>query len=126
MAHVLMGAIPTEAQEQETLFDWHKKMTGEYPVLRLMHHIPNGGSRNPVEARNLRMQGVKAGVPDIFLPCARKGYHGLYIELKRQRGGRVSPEQRQMIADLREQGYKVEVCAGFDAAREVIEEYLEA
>lgn len=126
MAHVIAGMpLPTEAQEQQALFGWAAIAAHRYPELRLMHHIPNGGSRNAVEARNLRLQGVRAGIPDIYLPCARRGYHGLYIELKRQRGGRVSPEQRQMIADLREQGYKVEVCAGFDAAREVIEEYLE-
>ena len=125
MAHVIMGTLPTEAQEQRTLFEWAAVMAQRFPVLRLMHHIPNGGSRNAIEARNLRSQGVKAGVPDICLPCARNGFHGLYIELKRQKGGRVSAEQKEMLEGLREQGYKAEVCAGWEAARDVIIEYLE-
>lgn len=124
MAHVIMGPIPTEAQEQRTLFEWAAVMAQRYPVLRLMHHIPNGGSRNPAEARNLRAQGVRPGVPDIFLPCARGGWHGLYIELKRQRGGRVSEEQREMLEELRREGYAAAVCEGWEAARDVITEYL--
>lgn len=98
---------------------------GRWPELGLMHHIPNGGGRSPREAAHLKAQGVKAGVPDIFLPVARHGYHGLYIELKRREGGRVSPEQNEMIAALREQGFRVEVCRGWEAARDVIEEYME-
>ena len=125
MAHVIMGTLPTEAQEQRTLFEWAAVMSQRYPVLRLMHHIPNGGSRNPAEARNLRAQGVRPGVPDIFLPCARGGRHGLYIELKRQRGGRVSAEQREMLEALRREGYAAVVCAGWEAARDVIIKYLE-
>lgn len=116
--------IPTEAQEQTALFQWAAMMEGRIPELRLMHHCPNGGSRNAIEAHNLRLQGVKAGIPDIFLPCARNGFHGLYIELKRRKGGRVSVEQKKMILALQGQGYRVEVCEGWEAARDVITEYM--
>ena len=117
--------IPTEAQEQATLFEWAARAQGRYPELALMHHIANGGSRHPVEARHLKEQGVKAGIPDLFLPCARGGFHGLYIEMKRRKGGRVSIEQKKTIIALREQGYRVEVCEGWEKAREVIKEYME-
>lgn len=104
--------IPTEAQEQTAVFNWATVMERRWPELRLIHHCPNGGSRNAREAHNLRMQGVKAGIPDIFLPVARGGWHGLYIEMKRRKGGRVSVDQQRMILALRAQGYKVEVCRG--------------
>ena len=125
MNHVIMGSIPTEAQEQTTLFQWAGMMAGKWPELRLLHAIPNGGSRNPIEARHLIEQGVKAGIPDVFLPCARGGWHGLYIEMKRRKGGRVSIEQKKTIIALREQGYRVEVCEGWERARDVIKEYME-
>lgn len=35
-------------------------------------HIPNGGSRNVIEAKKLKRMGVTAGVPDIFIPCKGK------------------------------------------------------
>ena len=115
---------PTEAQEQTAVFNWAAVMVRRWPELRLLHHIPNGGSRNAREAHNLRMQGVKAGIPDIFLPVARGGWHGLYIEMKRRKGGRLSDEQAAMLEALREQGYCAWVCKGANDAIELITEYL--
>ena len=67
-----------ESEEQICLFQWAQYQSGRYPELELMYHIPNGGSRNKYEAANLKLQGVKAGVPDICLPVARGKFHGLY------------------------------------------------
>ena len=75
-------SIQHEAREQEALFRWAGFAAGTMPELNLLYHIPNGGSRNKAEAANLKRQGVRAGVPDLFLPVARGGYHGPYIELK--------------------------------------------
>ena len=99
-------------------------MEGRIPELRLMHHCPNGGSRNAREAHNLRLQGVKPGIPDIFLPCARGQYHGLYIELKRIKGWKISAAQIEVMDALAEQGYAVEICYGWEQARDVIMGYL--
>lgn len=120
-----MNTTPTEAQEQTALFQWAAYMARKWPELRLMHAIPNGGSRHPVEAARLKAQGVKAGIPDIFLPVASGGYHGLYIEMKRKKGGRISVDQQQMIDALRAQGYRVEVCKGAEEASKTIKEYME-
>lgn len=89
--------VPTEAQEQMTLFSWAAMQSGKYPELNLLYHVPNGGSRHKAEAGRLRAEGVKAGVPDLCLPVARGQYHGLYIELKRQRGGRTSDHQSEWL-----------------------------
>ena len=115
-----------EAREQEALFRWAAYERGKWPELAAMHHIPNGGSRNKAEAARLKAQGVRAGVPDICLPAARGCYHGLYIELKRRNGGRVSEAQRGWIAYLENAGYCARVCHGWDEARETIEKYLAA
>ena len=120
-----MSNIPTEAQEQAALMQWLAYAEIRHPELRLCHAIPNGGSRNPIEARHLKEQGVKAGIPDLFLPCARGGFHGLYIEMKRRKGGRVSIEQKKMIIALRDQDYCVEVCQGWEEARDIITAYME-
>lgn len=53
------------------------------------------------------------------------GFAGLYIELKRQKGGKVSKAQEDVIAMLRRAGYRVEVCSGWWEARDVIERYLD-
>ena len=115
---------PREDEEQSALFEWARMQSGKYPELELLHHIPNGGSRNKAEAAKLKRQGVKAGVPDICLPIARGGSHGLYIELKRQRGGKVSPEQLNWLLALTEQGYTAVICTGWEAAAKMIIDYL--
>ena len=116
---------PTEDIEQTQLFAWAQYASGKYPELALMYHIPNGGKRSKAEAARFKAQGVKAGVPDICLPVPRGKYHGLYIELKRVKGGRVSEAQGEYIEALRKQGYRVKVCFGMEQARDVIVEYLE-
>lgn len=115
---------PSEAQEQKALFEWAAYNVRRYPALELMYHIPNGGSRNPIEAHNLKAQGVKPGVPDICLPVPRMHYTALYIELKRRSGGRVSDAQRGWIAALNRVGCRAVVCYGWEEARDAILEYL--
>lgn len=115
------GKPMRESDEQAALFLW----AAYRPELRLMFHIPNGGSRNPIEAANLKRQGVKAGVPDVFLPIARHGCHGLFIEMKRAKGGVLSQFQREYIEALMREGYRVAVCHGFEEAKRTIEEYLD-
>ena len=113
-----------ESQEQAALFQWAQMSMARYPALEWMYHIPNGGSRNVIEARHLRDQGVKAGVPDICLPVPAGRYTALYIELKRPDGGKVSENQQRWIAALNRVGCCAVVCHGWDEARRVIEEYL--
>ena len=113
-----------EAQEQRALFDWAAYAQNRWPELGLLYHIPNGGSRDPREAHNLRMQGVKPGVPDICLPVPRNGYAALYIEMKRKSGGVLSDNQRVWLKALNRAGNRAVVCNGFDEARETILEYL--
>ena len=67
--------VPTESEEQQTLFSWATMQSGRYPELRLLYHIPNGGSRGKAEAGRFKAEGVKSGVPDLCLPVARGAYH---------------------------------------------------
>lgn len=116
--------VPTESEEQQTLFQWAAMQRGRFPELALMYHVPNGGSRSKAEAGRFKAEGVKSGVPDICLPVARGGYHGLYVELKRQRGGRVSETQTAWMERLKAQGYCVALCFGWEPAAKAIMEYL--
>lgn len=116
--------VPTEDEEQRRLFQWARMMSGRYPELTLMFHIPNGGSRRRVEAAILKGMGVKSGVPDIFPPAGKLGKHGLFIEMKRRKGGSLSEEQHVWLCALATQGYAVCVCKGYDEAIEQIKAYL--
>lgn len=113
----------TEAQHQSTLFKWALSVRPKYPCLKLMFAIPNGGNRDPIEAKHLQQQGVKKGVLDLCLPVARGKYHSLYIEMKTETGT-TSDDQDWWIEELSKEGNFCEVCHGWDSARRVIEWYL--
>ena len=113
----------SEAEEQATLFDWAALHYKKYPELELLYHIPNGGSRNKIEAANLKRQGVKAGVPDLCLPVAKGSYHGLYIELKAHQNT-PSEKQSEWISRLSNQGYYACVCWGWAQAADIIQSYM--
>jgi hypothetical protein len=119
-----------EHNEQVALFVWASFNFDKYPALRLLFAIPNGGERNIIVASNLKAEGCKSGVPDMFLPVARGNWHGLFIELKRRAGkgkvaGTPSDEQLKWISDLQDQGYGAVVCVGWESARDTLIKYLE-
>ena len=114
-----------EDEEQMLLIQWADWNLGKWPELALLFHIPNGGRRSAAEAGRFRAMGVKKGVPDLFLPVARGGFHGLFIEMKRRRGGSLSPEQGDWLEALRGEGYRALRCDGWEQARDALVEYLE-
>lgn len=116
--------VQKEAHEQEAVIQWAKLQEQVWPELKLLFHIPNGGSRNVIEATNLKRQGVKRGVPDLFLPVPKSGTHGIFIEMKSEKG-RVSDEQHWYIQQLRLQWYRVEICYSAESAINAIKNYLE-
>ena len=113
----------SEEQEQRALIRWAELSQSRYPELALLFHPPNGGLRSKAVAAKLKAQGVKAGVLDLVLPVARGPYHGLFIEMK---VGKNKPTDMQVwwIKRLRHEGYAVEVCYGWEAAKDVLENYL--
>ena len=120
----LTGCGATEEEEQRLLFSWADYMMGRLPELALLFHIPNGGRRSAAEAGRFKAMGVKAGVPDLFLPVPKGGYSGLFIELKRKNGGALSDAQRDWLDDLAVRGFRAVMCHGWEAARDVLLDYL--
>ena len=112
----------SEHQQQVTVMQWAALMVNKYPFIDLLHAIPNGGARHIAVAKKLKAEGVKAGVPDLCLPVARGGYHGLYIEMK-DKTGKVSNSQAWWIERLRQNKYRVEVCYSATEAIKVLEDY---
>lgn len=117
--------VPSEHEEQVMLIQYCDLMSRSNADYGLIFAVPNGGDRNIVTAGKLKAEGVKPGVPDLFLPVPRGIYSGLFIEMKRRKGGRVSREQISWISALISRGYKVVVCRGFDEARDALEAYME-
>ena len=121
----------SEASEQIAVFNWALLQQTAIPELELLHASMNGawiaGSNKKAKyalIRKYKLQGMKSGVPDIFLPVSRDGWHGMFIELKVGKN-KPSDAQAKWLDALNEQGYCAVVCYGADEAIRVIKEYLE-
>ncbi len=121
--------IPTEHSEQCVVFEWLKfcKLDGAELAFSSLN-----GVRLPIGlAVKAKKAGMKPGVPDIFVPVPRRWYDGayqycgLFIEMKREKNGRLSQEQIDWRAALEGRGYRVVVAKGAQAAIDAIKEYLD-
>lgn len=113
-----------EEFEQRALAAWlDSRRVGGQRVL--WTHPPNGGNRNAVTGAKLKRQGTKPGVPDALIftpPPVRPDVRGVALELKRTKGGRLSPEQREWLENLDRLGWITLVCKGATAAQRALRE----
>jgi hypothetical protein len=86
-------------------------------------HCPNELCRTEADGRMQSLIGMYPGVPDIAILVARKPYHGLFLELKRD-DGVVSGAQAYWLEVLSAQGYLALVSHAFDRSVKIVEEYL--
>jgi hypothetical protein len=128
-----------EHDEQVRVFEWAEVVSLGYPELELLLAIPNGAyyGGHWGTANKMKAEGVKKGVPDIFLPVplTRNFYNeetqqpdlymkaGLWIEMK-VGNNKPSEQQEWWIDKLLDMGYEVKVCYGADEAIQTISEYL--
>lgn len=117
--------IQRERKEQEYLVQWFKLKYRDV----LIAASANGGARNPREAANMKREGVLAGIPDLQIFKACKGFHGLFIEMKAPATeshvkGKVGMQQKVIIAKLNDEKYCAKVCYGWLEAKEIIDWYL--
>ena len=123
MGWAVVGAGVSEHLVQAALFDWAQRAAVTYPELELLFAIPNGGHRHLSVAKKLKKEGVRAGVPDIFLPVARSPYHGLFIEMKFKKNG-PTKGQRLWLTNLSIQGYCCTLQRDWEEASQFIVSYL--
>ena len=104
--------MESEHLQQVRLVSWFRRT---YPGVRIFA-IPNGGHRGASQGAALKAEGVQAGVPDLCVPEWL-----LWVEMKREAGGVVSPVQKDWIEYLESIGHRVIVGRGFEDAKRQIE-----
>jgi hypothetical protein len=123
-----------EHDAQVALFQWAKLMEPKHPELALLFSVPNGMRTSIRTAVKAKAEGLKRGVPDVWLPVKSyylrpdwddECYRGLTIEMKAPKGT-TSPEQKRWMAALRDYGWRCEVCYSTQEAIDVILNYLGA
>jgi VRR-NUC domain len=85
-----------------------------------------GGMRTSyLQAVKMKRTGYVKGFPDLFIYEPRGEFHGLAIEMKKEKGGSVSSEQKWWRDELRNRNYDSYICKGSEEAIEIIKKYLD-
>ena len=108
--------IPSEDHEQMMLVQWFRRTFAGVRIFA----IPNGGHRHPAVAAKLKATGTSSGVPDLFIPA-----WGLWVEMKRAKGGSLSAEQKDWIQYLEGVKYCCIVGKGAEDAKRQISAFHE-
>jgi len=110
-----------ESEHQKLIWKWAK----QHPICcDFLFSIPNGGTRHIKEIANLKAQGLRPGVSDMFLAFPTSKYCGLWIELKKDRKCYLTPDQIGWLERMIQVGYEGKVAYGHEDAISFIEEYL--
>ncbi len=112
-------------EEADIQSDFFSKVKLFFPAIpeKLLFAVPNGGSRNKLEAINLKRQGVKPGVADVLLLIPKGGFASLCIEFK-TKTGKQSPDQKEFQRQAQKCGSKYVIVRSVIEAIEEIKDYL--
>jgi hypothetical protein len=127
-----------EQRLQSALVDaaWNGPLGIKYPELRDLYANANwAGVTGPKQGAARKAEGVKKGIPDLFLPAPRrKGatgiaymhehWHGLYLETKVP-GTKPRPEQTEFMERLVARGYAVAVYRTPEEVLDLLVRYCE-
>lgn len=106
----------SEDAEQEAVVEYCDLL--HIPIV----HIPNEGKRSLSYAARMKRMGLRSGFPDLLVPLARGGYHGLFIEMKYGKN-KTTKEQKEWLECLSAEGYACAVCYNAAEAIKTIESY---
>lgn len=102
--------IPKEYDECVTFAAWLDMEGYTYSHIPQETFTKSWGTK----MKNQRM-GVRRGVPDYLVVIPNKGL--VFVEMKRIKGGKVSPEQQHWIDQLNQlSGVEAKVCKGAEEA----------
>ena len=115
-----------EDEEQKLFVKWCKRQ--EIFVFAIANQQPMAACcKSKSIVRNILNKlfdiGLKKGMPDLMIPIPSKYQHGLFIEMKKQKGA-TREKQKQILRWLKGQGYHTVVCYSFQEAQEETLKYL--
>lgn len=111
-----------EAELQSLCVSWFNLQHRERMILSIPNGALLGGNRFAIVAI-LKKTGLLKGAPDLFIPEPTKKYHGLWIEMKTPKG-KASPEQLEVMQNLKDRGYYTEICRSFEEFKDTVNKYF--
>lgn len=105
-----------EENIQTACVDWFRLAYPRYIVFA----TPNGGSRNVVEAANLKRSGVLSGVSDLIIVAS---HAVLFVEMKTKTGTQQA-SQKKFQADVERLGFEYKICRSLPDFQRTVEKWI--
>lgn len=118
--------IPLEKTEQINFIDYCKANNIIAVSTQNGFKMPKTAFNWAAYSNSLKRLGLATGFPDVIILARNKSntHEVLFIEMKRIKGGRVSPEQKEWINKLDSLNYCVGIAYGCDSAIKILNNYL--
>lgn len=105
-----------ESAIQQACVQWFKLAFPNY----ICFSVPNGGSRNALEAANLKREGALAGVSDLIIVAERAV---LFVEMKTAKG-RQQESQKAFQQSVERLGHSYKICRSLTDFQLTVERWI--
>lgn len=124
----MQSLVITENQEQKALVKW---LSYHHVLKNFYLKLNNEGKRSEQQGFNLKLMGLRPGASDLLIFYPTKTYHGLFLELKRNK--KYTPSERrtntwvaqeEFLKLVKSVGFEGKFCYGYLDAIKIIDAYL--
>lgn len=105
-----------ESAIQRECVGWFRAYHPEYVIFA----VPNGGSRNSMEAANIKREGALSGVADLIIVAERAV---LFVEMKTAKG-RQQETQKLFQSNVERLGHEYKICRSLPDFQLTVERWL--
>lgn len=120
--------VPKEYVEQTALVAW---LAQHWKLKEFFLKNDNEGKRTPAQGHQAKRMGLRRGASDLFIAYPTRTYHGLWLEVKRNKKYTASEmktdtwlAQEKFIETMKSVGYQGHFCYGWVDGKRLIEDYL--
>lgn len=113
----------SESSEQIAFFHWVRIQGCTDERFKTIFAISNGMHSSAKAGFRAKREGLRAGISDVFVPIASRGYHGLFIEFK-IKPNKLSDKQEEFFKRVHGQGFACRIAWSADDAIKILKEYL--
>lgn len=123
-----VNTTPLEKEEQIAFVEYCENNRISVVSTQNGFKMPKAAFNYAAYSKTLKKMGLSKGFPDLIILEKNKSktHEVLFVEMKRQKGGKLKPEQEEWIQKLDDKDYCVGVAKGCESAVRILQKYLES
>jgi hypothetical protein len=115
-----------ESKIQQQCVQWFRYSFPKKLIFAIPNGVLIGGNQlQRIKRWNiLKAEGATSGVPDLLICFPSGQYHGLFVEMKTEKG-KLSEAQKTIHSQLINSGYCVKICRSLDDFIQTVHKYVD-